>query len=70
MGDQPTKRSVPGRLTVDCSENPLDLRPAVDRIETLIRQRLIEHPEQPVIVMMGENHAKPTHVALQQFLMD
>lgn len=55
--------------SIDCSDNPLDLRPAVDALEKRIREHAVNDPDNPLIVIMGENHTIPTHVALQQALM-
>lgn len=63
---------LPGsiRWHVDCVANPLDPRPAAEGILSAIDERRAElDPGQPLVVLMGESHDYPTHLALQRLVM-
>ncbi len=50
---------------VDCSANPLDLRPAVDTILHAIEEKLPSaSPEKPLVVLFGEAHDTPAQIQL------
>jgi hypothetical protein len=51
---------------LSCAADPMDLRPALDGLEAMIRERARRGP---VVVLLGEDHRMPTHVALPQALM-
>ncbi len=56
-------------LTVDCSANPYDLRPAVAGIVARVEQ-VSNHlrsigSHQKIVVIMGEAHPMPSHILLQ-----
>lgn len=54
---------------INCSANPLDLRPAVDITLKAIDDRLATLPEgTPLVVLVGENHDTPAHRVYQQLL--
>lgn len=54
---------------VDCSDNPMDLRPAVDIIVRAIEETLPRVPSgSPLVVLVGEDHRMPTHKLLLPFL--
>lgn len=53
---------------VDCSANPLDLRPAVDTILRAIDEKLPSaSPEHPLVVLFGEAHDTPAQRYLLPF---
>ncbi len=61
----------PGTLGwyVDCADNPMDLRPAVDAITRAIDETRAKAPDgTPLMVLFGENHVCPTHAHLLPFV--
>lgn len=52
-----------GIPTVSCHRDPLDVRPAIDALENMIRQRSADGP---LIVLMGEEHMFPANQILPQ----
>ncbi len=62
-------KSGPGR-TVDCTDAPYDLRPALDAImeaENWILERMPE--DRKLVIVFGEGHSYQTHQFLQQALL-
>ncbi len=58
------------RWHVDCLANPLDPRPAAEDILSAIDERRAElAPGQSLVVLMGESHDYPTHLALQRLVI-
>ncbi len=60
-------------LTVDCSANPYDLRPAVAGIVARVEQ-VSNHlsnigSHQKIVVIMGEDHERPSNILLQASLL-
>ncbi len=55
---------------VDCTNNPMDLRPAADAIIRRIEETIKSASnDRKVVVLMGENHRRPTHGELQRLVM-
>lgn len=49
----------------DCSDNPMDIRPAVETILRAIDEKRATLPEgQTLVVPVGESHARPTHSSI------
>lgn len=63
---QPVSVSGSGR-TVHC-DNPYDLRPALDAVQAEIERRT--QGGRKLVVLMGERHDAPAHVALRQSVIE
>jgi hypothetical protein len=57
---------VHGPRIVDCSDNPFDLRPALDALQAEIERRSAEGP---LVVLLAERHTLPSRVIMGQALM-
>ena len=60
-----TNVSLEGVPVINAAD-PFDLKAIMDQLEPMIRERATNAP---LIIMVGENHAVATHVALPQVIM-
>lgn len=59
-----------GIARIDCSANPMDLRPAVNEIMNAANWLLERLPaDKPLVILAGEEHDRPTHASLKLALL-